>query len=212
MRRGVYRVLVTMGVLVVLAYPLVVYVGLSHFGAREVALVLLALASIALVNRLWGVDRAAVRGVLGPPLAVITVLALGSALDAPGFVLAVPALINLVLLATFARTLGGAGPPMIERFARLLVKDLDPAEVAYCRTVTIVWCAFFVVNGLTAGALALWAPIAWWAAFTGLVSYALMGALFGIEIVIRYRRFGRTGLPWLDRIMGRCFGREGRRP
>jgi uncharacterized membrane protein len=133
-------------------------------------------------------------------------LGLGAALDAAGFVLAVPVVINAVLLATFGVSLQTA-QPMIERFARLQVPDLPPDEVAWCRRWTGVWCAFFAVNGLTAAALALWAPLAWWAAYNGLVAYALMGALFTVEIAWRKRRFPhRLGDAWYDRALARLLG------
>jgi len=37
---------------------------------------------------------------------------------------------------------------------------LSAAEVRYCRSVTQVWSAFFVLNGSMAGVLALAAPLA----------------------------------------------------
>jgi len=41
-------------------------------------------------------------------------------------------------------------------------------------------------------ALTLWAPLAWWTLYTGLISYALMGLLFAAEWLIRQqvRRHG----------------------
>jgi uncharacterized membrane protein len=56
-----------------------------------------------------------------------------------------------------------------------------------------VWCAFFVVNGSAAAALAAWAPLSWWAAYTGLVAYLLMGILFVGELVLRKLRFPVRG-------------------
>ena len=58
-----------------------------------------------------------------------------------------PMLISFGLLYSFARTLW-VPPPMVERFARRQKVDLSPDEVRYCRQVTLVWCGFFILNGL----------------------------------------------------------------
>ena len=60
-------------------------------------------------------------------------------------------LINLVLLVGFAGSLRD-GTPLVERFARMQVDDLSPAEIDYCRKVTRSGASFFVLNGSIAGA------------------------------------------------------------
>lgn len=97
-----------------------------------------------------------------------------------------PVLVNAALLAAFAYSL--ASPmSMIERFARMSEPDLPPAAVAYTRTVTKVWCAFFVANGLAALGTALWATPEVWSLYNGVVAYLLMGALFAGEYLVRLR-------------------------
>jgi len=182
------RVGAALGVVLAVGYPVLVYFGLTHLRARALALVLLvgALAVAALRVR-----RASVRSVLGPPVAIGVLLALGAVLDDARLVLALPVLVNAVLLVTFGATLFGAAPvPMIERFARLQKEHLALEERRYCRSVTLVWCTFFVVNGAIAGGLALGAPVSWWAMWTGLLSYVAMGSLFGAEWLVRRTRFG----------------------
>ncbi len=80
---------------------------------------------------------------------------------------------------------------MVERFARSQVDDLSLAEVHYCRRVTQVWCGFFFANGSTALYLALVRDIESWTLFTGLISYVLIGTLFGCEYIYRQWRFRR---------------------
>ena len=85
---------------------------------------------------------------------------LGSAVSGDHrFLLATPVLINAGLFITFAGSLR-TDTPLIERFARMQVSDLSAEELRYCRSVTQVWSAFFVLNGGTALALALFAPLA----------------------------------------------------
>jgi uncharacterized membrane protein len=124
---------------------------------------------------------------------------LSAVVDEPRLLLAMPTLVNLGMLAVFAASLRDT--PMAERFARLQVPDLPPAEQAYCRSVTVVWCAFFALNGAVAATLAVWAPLAWWTLYTGALAYALMGALFAIEYITRLYRFRRFGRGPLDRTL-----------
>lgn len=205
-RRRAMGALTALAAVALVAYPLAVYAGLTHFSPRVAALGLLVLIAPIVLSRLRRLDAQALRTVALIPLLTAVLLGLGAALDAAGFVLAVPVVINAVLLATFGASLKTA-QPMIERFARLQVPDLPPDEVAWCRQWTVAWCAFFSVNGLTAAALALWAPLAWWAAYNGLVAYALMGTLFTVEFAWRKRRFPhRLSDAWYDRALARLLG------
>lgn len=97
-----------------------------------------------------------------------------------------PVLINLFLLAAFGWSLI-YGPPFVERFARLREPNLPPAAVRYTRVVTWVWVGFFAFNGSMSAALTLWAPLSWWMLYNGMISYALVGILFGGEWVFRQR-------------------------
>lgn len=160
-------------------YPLVVYLGLGHFEPRWLAFLLLVLALMRLgASRkpLWWAS-ATVAGLL----ALSTFLA-NAALPLKLY----PVVVNGVLLALFGASL--AHPPSaVERMARLTRPDLPPAGVAYTRKVTWLWCGFFVFNGAVATATALWGSDAQWALYNGLVAYALMGALFAAEWLVRQR-------------------------
>ena len=95
-----------------------------------------------------------------------------------------PAFMNAAMLAAFAQTLIRP-PSMIERFARLREPALSDAGVRYTRRVTMVWCAFFLLNGLAAAATALFASLEAWALYNGLIAYLLIGALMGGELAVR---------------------------
>lgn len=188
------------GAVLMLLYPAVVYVILTRFEGRAGVLGLLALATVVALLRL----RSSVPGkrlrVLGVPAALSLVALASLFLDDHRFMLALPVLINAALLFTFGSTLR-VGPPLVERFARMQVQDLRPEEVRYCRTVTAIWSGFFVVNGLTAGLLAWRAPVAWWALYTGLIAYVLIGLLGAGEYIVRKYRFGRFGSGLHDRLL-----------
>lgn len=186
-------------------YPVAVWIGLSYLGARAVGLLVIAFVVPMLAIRLRNADRASFWAILRIPLAILALVGLGVALDDARYVLAMPVLINAVLLVTFGATLAPGAMPMIERFARMQDPALDAPKATHCRQFTWVWCVFFVLNGTTAGVLALAAPLSVWATYTGLVAYALMGLLFSVEYVVRKARFREYG-PWPhDRALAKLF-------
>ena len=189
------------GVLVVLYPPAVYYVLTQHDG-RFGILGLLALCIAVAGVRLRRAEPQQRLQVLAVPGALALLAVASLSLNDHRFVLALPVLINLALLATFASTLW-TDMPLVERFARLQVDDLSPAEVAYCRAVTKLWSLFFILNGLAAGLLAWLAPMAWWALYTGLIAYILIGLLGAGEYILRKFRFGRYGTGLHDRVMSR---------
>jgi uncharacterized membrane protein len=137
------------------------------------------------------------------PLSVLVVVALAAVFDDKRFVLAMPVLINLVLLYGFASSLRAT--PMVERFARMQDPNLGEEQVAYCRTVTKVWCGFFVLNAAVCAALALFASVSLWALYTGLIAYVLIGVLGTTEYIVRKARFREYGPHLHDRLLAKLF-------
>ncbi len=182
--------MVIVQVLLGIAYPILIFLSLTWLEPREVAFVVLGLAALRLLFLRRGAAVAFAKEVW-IPVALVGVVALGTAIwNDPMGLLITPTLINAALLATFGTSLW-AERPIVERFARLQAKDLSDAEVRYCRRVTKVWCGFFVANGSTALYLALARDVETWALFTGLISYLLVGMLFGGEYIYRHWRFRR---------------------
>lgn len=183
-----------------LAYPFAVYLGLTRFGTGATALLLLGLGVLRIVPVLASASHAASRLAFlhaGPAaLAAAGLVALAAAVFVTGdgrAALALPVFVNLGLLALFARSLRGES--VVEAIARRIDGELSPERRAYCRTVTRVWCGFFFANAAVVAGLALAAPVSWWTAYTGIISYALMGALFLAEYGTRRRRFPRRQEP-----------------
>lgn len=95
-----------------------------------------------------------------------------------------PVLVNLMMLAVFGGSLF-AGQTVIEKLARLQQPDLPEKAVRYTRRVTQVWCVFFIINGTLAALLAQLGRYDWWAVYTGVIAYVLMGMLFAGEWLYR---------------------------
>ncbi|MDY7563010.1 hypothetical protein QN382_06080 [Pseudomonas sp. 10B1] len=166
-------------------YPFAVYFGLGHIAPWQFALLL---GCLWLLRGLTGERKPGSLWMAG--VAIGFCLLLGWA-DSPALLSWYP-----VLSSAFMLTLFGASliyePPIVERLARLSDPQLSDVAVRYTRTVTKVWCLFFLGNGLIASALTLWAPLSWWTLYNGLISYGLMGLLFAGEWLVRQRVRGRA--------------------
>ncbi|MDX2019515.1 MAG: hypothetical protein SF187_04690 [Deltaproteobacteria bacterium] len=189
------------GVVAALAYPAFVYVGLTRFGLTRAVWLVVIVAAVLAAARALSPGRRRVALLLAPPLTMAGLAVLGAWTKQPRLLLATPTLINGSFLLTFGVTLRPGAQPIVERFARMLDPGLTEAEAAYCRQVTKLWCWFFVLNGTAAAVLAVGAPLSWWALYTGLLAYVLMGLLMAGEYVVRKRRFGKFGRGPHDRML-----------
>ncbi|BFU61701.1 hypothetical protein [Rodentibacter abscessus] len=95
-----------------------------------------------------------------------------------------PVIINLVMLILFASSLLSS-QSLVERFARLQTPDLPPKAIRYTRKVTQVWCGFFVFNIVVTANLIWLEQYHYWAIYSGVIAYVLMGLLFIGEWVVR---------------------------
>lgn len=189
-----------------LAYPLWVFAGLRWLEPRWIALGLVAAVALRGMARRREGAPLPLEPVVLPGLMVGSVVLGTLWLNEPKLLLLVPALVSAGLLLAFGRSLG-SGPTVIESIARMQVPDLPEEEVRYCRSVTVVWCAFFLGNGGIALWLALTGDVQRWAAYTGLISYVLVGVLYAAEFVVRSWRFGRYSGTVVEPVFRRLFPR-----
>ena len=192
---------------VAVAYPILIWLGLTRFQPRVLALLVLGFGLIRFAMARRGSTQssaAAIRSLALPAILIGSII--GAVLiwnDEIGLLL-MPVAISLAFLFAFGVSLF-RGPPMVERFARLQVTDLSPEEIAYCRRVTWVWCGFFVLNAGVAGFLASARLTDAWVLYTGLISYVLMGLLFAGEYLYRHWRFRRYVGAFTDPLLKRVF-------
>ena len=184
-----------------LGYPLAIYASLVMNRDAAPWLVLLMAVVHGGVSLKARRGRAPFRTVTLPILmmavAVVSLLSRRASLS-----LALPTLISVLLFVLFATTLR-TERPMLERFARLQTAELTPGERAHCRQFTRIWMVFFLLNGGLTAALALWAPLDWWVAYAGAISYVLIGFMFATEYVLRRVRFRGFGKHFPDRVLER---------
>jgi uncharacterized membrane protein len=173
-----------LALLLVPAYPFVLWFALERWSSRGVALLALALLALRAAAMREALAAAAESRVA---LAAVVGLCVAAALfDWKPLLLAVPVVASGFAALLFGKSL--ASVPLVERFARAEHPELMGELAGYCRTVTQVWFAFLVANAGVALALALFGPLAAWALYTGLVSYLLMGLLFAGEWLVRQGR------------------------
>lgn len=159
------------------AYPFLVWAGLQYFGLNALIVLITLLCLINLFLRPSRING----------LFFVIVLCLGAAsfLSEVSLPLKLyPVAVNGVLLCTFAFSLMNP-PSVIERLARLKDKNLPDKAIAYTRKLTIIWCCFFIANGLIALWTALAATDEIWALYNGFIAYVLIGLLLGGEVIVR---------------------------
>lgn len=179
-----------------LLYPLAVHLAVVAHAASAAVALLAAVAALHVLVRLPRLGRSPwVWAYLAIAVAAATSLALGAvaALYLP------PVLINLFLLALFARTLRAGATPLIERLMRLEYAGSPPAPlVRYGRQLTFVWSAFFAGSAVIATALALLAPLPVWSLWVNIGNFLAIALLYGAQYAYLYWRYRALVLhsPW----------------
>ena len=91
-----------------------------------------------------------------------------------------------LLAVFFARTLVGAGEPLVTQMARRVHGGvLSDKQLRYTRQVTIAWSLFFAAMVSVSVVLFVWAPLPVWSAFATLLGGPLIAAMFGVELLVR---------------------------
>ncbi len=107
-----------------------------------------------------------------------------------------PVIIQLILMSFFGKTLLlNKGPSLIERFVRLEFSDFPPGVSEYCRSLTVIWTAFFAFNAIACITLSIFGNNAQWALFNGIVIYLMIGILVIAEYIYRHIRFPDLIIP-----------------
>ena len=125
----------------------------------------------------------------------VTALSVAAAatMDSGFLLLATPVFVNLFLLGLFGGSLA-TEETIVERLASLTNPSLSADQRSYCRGVTAVWCGVFLLNASVTAWLAWNGPLSWWASYTGVYAYLLVGFVFAIEVSVRWSRFGREAV------------------
>ncbi|MGI9287734.1 MAG: hypothetical protein ACR2P1_20285 [Pseudomonadales bacterium] len=174
-----------LAVILVAAYPLLIYFGLQVTAPRMLVLLLLLMAGLRWLA--WNDEE---KGFLLYWLAAILIVVVATLITGSTLgLLFYPLLMNLVFLTFFAISLYKP-PTVVETIARKQHGELPVEAVSYTRKVTMMWCLFFILNG----SVSLWTAFLSrevWVLYNGLIAYLLMALVMGAEYLVRHRVMNR---------------------
>lgn len=168
--------------LVSVAYPFLVYFGLTRFSPLIVGVFLLGFLTLRVVLKRGQSKNSPVGRIF---IFVILIVALLMFVDELLAIKAYPVIVSLSMAAVFGYSLLSP-PTIIEKIARLREPDLDSHAISYTRKVTIAWIGFFIVNAAISTWTALFASIEIWTLYNGFISYILIGLMFAVELTVRH--------------------------
>lgn len=107
------------------------------------------------------------------------------------------AVVYLILLWLFGRTLSGDNVPLITRLAHGVHGTMPAEMIVYTRKLTVVWCVFFAGQVVVSGLLLAFAPTHVWSLFVNVLNFPLLALAFVGEYAyrsIRHRDFPRSSI------------------
>ena len=173
--------------LLTLLWPFVEGGLVTQLGVRVLAVAFLALTALSIFAARGALPRELSLG----PLDTAGFVGLPLAAAVSGehvFLLLIPAWLYAALARIFAVSLR-AEQSVVERAAMRLEPNAPAFIGPYCRAVTGFWAIVFLLNALGIAALALFAPPAWWRAYTGWISWLVFAALSLGEFIVRKAHF-----------------------
>lgn len=175
-------------VVVIVLYPIAVYLGIKTLPPSLFGFLL-----VALLAARFGVIKGEERVVVLPILLVLMAYAvLAVVVRSERFLLLYPVLVNASLFLVFMWSLR-TGDPILLRIVRARGIQISRHGPSYLRHLTAVWAGFFLANG----AVAAWTisqSLEVWALYNGFIAYVFVACLVGVEWLFRlyYKRLKGT--------------------
>jgi len=171
-------------------FPFLVYLGIRKDATLTVTLLILGMAVIHFAGIAGKPEKHQITGRYHRILVFVAVLIMAGFFWWSGDFAVVkmyPLLITGSFFAVFAGSLLPGRTPVIELFASITVKkeERDDFFRKYCRKVTHVWCVFFIINGSISAYTAVCCSDETWILYNGMISYILLGMMFGGEYAVR---------------------------
>lgn len=163
------------------AYPLIVYNGIQQLGPSVLSIILFCLL----------LGRVVLRGEYHQPeqyvqLVLVGGLCLFAAWQQSEFALRLyPVAMSLGFACFFAISLR-AETTLIERFASVLVKDIEEHQRQYMRGLTLLWAILLLVNAMVAAYTACCLSLSQWTLYNGAIAYIVFGVFTLCELINRH--------------------------
>ena len=193
--------------LFILASPWVLYWTLSQQRVGVAAMTLIGWVIVRTIPVLISARREQRAAALQLPAIALVFAFFGWISNNGTWLLVLPSATQATFGLVFLRSLSGT--PLIEHFARMTKPELSVPELAHCRSWTRIWGIYLLVLAAAGLALARWATLTAWTVYVGVVSYVLVGVLFGVEYLIRKIRFRDNGRKPLDWLLSKLFPAAG---
>ncbi len=180
--------------LLLIAYPLALHLGVLHQRLGPAWICLLALLLLS-GGMMVGNGRRSGWLLLATALAGALWVSLYQG-DPATLLRLPPVLINGLLGLLFGSTLLPHRRPLISRFAELMHGHaLDETTRRYTRGVTLLWTLLFAALTLESLLLGLFAPPAIWSLFTHFINTLVVLLVFFVEYQVRLRRLAHLEHP-----------------
>jgi len=171
----------TIGILLGITYPFLVYFGIQQFNASVFAIIILvALAirgysTIAMLN-IWQTTSLIV---------LVTYSLIIAALNSQSMLLFYPVVASISIACVFFLSLKDK-QPLLEKIAERTGSVINKHAKHYLHWLTFTWGILLIINGAIAAYTAFYLTLKEWALYNGLISYLLLGSFFIIELIFRY--------------------------
>ena len=186
MLKGLGAIIIT---LVLLLYPYFVYQGVQQGEVWIAPTLIISFYSYQAVKTRCMRERLIKLALIG---VLLTGLVFFQVLTAK----LMPILVQLILMHFFGSTLlDKNSPSLVERFVRLEFDEIPAGISAYCRSLTKLWTGYFAFNIMTCILLAVYAPVSWWAIYTGVGMLLGTGMLMLGEYLVRPFLFPDLEIP-----------------
>lgn len=194
-----------LGLLVATVYPMAAERWLATSGVRPVAGVLLGVGLASLL--LW---RGVVKETPAPwalRLGLLSLPALALLTDDALYLRLVPVAIQFLIGAYFLLSLRG-GSSILQETAKRIHPYAPDFIGPYCRKVTVVFAAFFALQGLAVAWIAFDPPTEGWGFASGILAWAPVMAATVVEWGVRKSHFRYYGTGPIDRVLSKWLPSE----
>jgi uncharacterized membrane protein len=178
------KLLLILIILLIAAYPFIVYFGLHYFCPRYLALIIVLIFLMRFTLSRYKTTSLSNFATIAITFAGIVLCVTAMISNNMLTIRLYPFFINLTFFAVFTYSLIHP-PTIIEKLARLTDPHLTQSAIRYTKNVTVIWAAFFTINGAIALWTALFSPLKIWTFYNGFLSYILIGSLFSGEFIVR---------------------------
>ncbi|NMH60663.1 hypothetical protein [Alteromonas ponticola] len=162
--------------LLMLAYPLLVYLHIDDINPRWVGVALFIVVGLRalVVGKLKQVSEWSLLLLISVYCALIMVF------DSELLVRFYPVLMSVGMGVLFMASLFDA-ETLIEKFAKAGGQTPPPQAHGYLRVLTVCWGGLLLINGLIAAYTAWFASLSTWALYNGLISYLVLAGFAALE-------------------------------